>query len=294
MKRRFKPWSQCHLYRIPAKAALLIVAGLFTIWLSLSPRVLPRLYAKKLFYPNLRVASDSALTSFNDVPNRQVNFVVSDGSVLRGWYFGLPGAKKIILFHQGNSGNIPAHLELVKTFLASGCSVFIYEPRGFGKSQGRPTVKHIVEDGLAAFDVVRDSLHYTHKQIIVYGASLGASVAAIVADERDAGGLVIQSGFASLSSIAREKVPLLRLYPDWMFPRPELNNEKLLAKAHPPLLILHGEKDDLISVQHAKIVYQKASKPSKLVLLPNSGHNKMDPADVELFEKELQAFVRSI
>lgn len=291
MKRRLKPWSK---WSTPAKAALLTVAGLLIIWLSFSPRVFPRIYANKLFYPNLRVVSDSALTSFNDVPNRQVNFTVSDGSVLRGWYFAKPGATKIILFHQGNSGNIPSHLSLVQTFLESGCSVFIYEPRGFGKSQGRPTIRHIVEDGLAAFDLVRDSLHFTNKQIIVYGASLGASVAAHVAVERDAAGVIIQSGFASLPRIAREKVAVLKIYPDWMFPRPEFNNAKLLAKAHPPLLILHGEKDDLISVQHAKIVYQSASKPSKLVLLPNSGHNKMDPADIEMFARELNAFVSSL
>lgn len=271
----------------------MIVAGLFVLWLSLSPRVFPGLYAKKLFYPNLRVVSDSALILFNDVPNRQVNFTVSDGSVLRGWFFENPGARKVILFHQGNSGNIPAHLSLVSVFLKSGCSVFIYEPRGFGKSEGRPTIKHIVEDGLRAFDVVRDSLHFTPQQIVVYGVSLGASVATHVALDRGAGGLVIQSGFASLPRIGKEHVPLLKLYPDWMYPRPELNNEKLLAKAHPPLLILHGERDDLISVQHAKIVYQKASNPRKLVLLPSSGHNKMDPADVQTFEAEVASFLGS-
>lgn len=277
------------------------IVVLTLLWLCLSPRVLPGLYTHRLFHPdkdNGTVLDVSNLAKFNAVPNRPIDFTARDGSRLRGWIFSanqitnLNPSGKVFLVCPGNAGDIPKRLEFIKLLLSTGASVFTYEPRGFGKSDGRPTIAHICEDGESAYDYLTGVLGYKANQIVIYGISLGSTVATHLSTVRAASGLILQSGFASLPRIAREHVPFLKIYPNWLFPHgPSLNNVDILEKNTLPLLIMHGGQDEIIDASHSQEMFHHATGSKQFVLCPSSTHVNIDPVDSALFKTTLVSFL---
>lgn len=264
-----------------------------SVWVGLSPRFSPSLYESELFHPDQGHGSISELRSFDRVENRELFFVAKNGERLHGWMFIQPGSQKIVLLHPGNAGDIAKHLPIIEMLLDSGASVFIYEPRGFGMSGGNPSIKGICEDGESAFDYLV-SKGYREEQIVLYGESLGASVATHVSSVRPAAGIILQSGFASLERIGKEKVPVLRAYPSFLFPVPRLDNASIMEGKHQQLLILHGEKDTLIDISHSDEIFARASGPKKFVRFPDSGHSVFNGRDRGLFVESVRDFLSTL
>lgn len=275
------------------RLALAFLVLLFAVWIALSPRVSPGLYNDRLFEPQAWRGSLQELREFKRYENREIFFAARSGESLHGWLFLNPTSDKIIIFHQGNAGDIPRRLPLITLLLDSGASVFIYEPRGFGLSQGSPSVSSICEDGESAYDYVA-RLGYKPEQIVIYGESLGAAVATHVSTVKAHAGIILQSGFASLERIGKERVPALNVYPGWMFPNPRLDNAALMSRPHKPLLVLHGEKDTFIDISHSDEIYARACGPKEYVRFPNSGHSDVTASDSALFIKTVSDFLKSL
>jgi pimeloyl-ACP methyl ester carboxylesterase len=276
------------------RRSLRILLAIVAPWLYFAPRISPRLYDRKLFHPNNDRGDLNELLKVTSNSNRRIYFHAFDGQLLHGCFFHNPSSRKIILLHPGNSGDIAGRLSFIQTLLQAGASVFAYEPRGFGLSGGTPSMKSICEDGLAAFDYLTAQLGYAAHRIVLYGMSLGVSVATQVSKQRRANGMVLQSGFSSLEKIAKERMPLLRIYPTWLFPRPLLDNVRILANSHVPLLILHGDKDETIPPSHSREMYAKASNPKQFVLFQNSTHVEIHPLDLNLFVTTLRQFLSKL
>lgn len=266
---------------------------LLVTWIVLSPRVSPSLYSDRLFKPQWGKGNVEELLAYNKYENHEVYFPTVTGEQLHGWLFRNPASDRIFLFHPGNAGDIAKRLPIIEYLLDSGASVFIYEPRGFGSSPGTPTIESFTQDGLAAYDQVARS-GYKPSQIVLYGESLGASVATFVESQRTVAGIILQSGFSSLQAIGKEQVPALRCYPSFMFTSPPLDNADLMSKPHAPLLILHGEKDTLIGIHHSEEIYRRAVGPKTFVRFPNSGHADVTKTDLDLFIKTVSAFIKGL
>jgi alpha-beta hydrolase superfamily lysophospholipase len=273
---------------------LCTTVALLALWIGFSPRVAPGLYNSKLFHPDKQRGVATDLLQVISFKNYEVFFKTSDGSRLHGWMFINPTSNKVFLLHPGNAGDILGKLAFIRTLLDAGVSVFTYEPRGFGLSEGKPSVSSVCEDGVTAFDFLTETQGYKPERIILYGVSLGAAVATYVSTKRQAGGLILQSGFSSLERIAKETVPLLHIYPSWLFPQPSMNTAEILAKPHPPLLILHGEKDRLIPIAHSRRIFAMAASPKQFVVCPHSTHTSIDPSDRKMFVSTLSDFIRKL
>ncbi|MBS1991021.1 MAG: alpha/beta hydrolase [Cyanobacteria bacterium SZAS LIN-3] len=283
---------------VKARRIAVVLLAIIVAWVISSPRFLPGLYTSKLFHPDKErgdSAHIAALNAFHDVPNHQLWFSAKDGNQLRGWLFVRPGADKIYILFPGNAGDIPKRLEFFQALLASGASVFVYEPRGFGLSQGKPTIEHICQDGENAYDYVTKTLGYSSRQIVLYGVSLGTTVASHVSTVRAASGLILQSGFSSLPDIAYEKVPFLRIYPRLLFPKsPSLDNVAIVEQPHVPLLVMHGAADTIIGLKHSQKIFARAAGPKTFVVCPHSGHVSVDPRDAEKFVNSLKIFLQTL
>lgn len=277
--------------RVVVGAILLV---LIAVWLGLSPRFQPGLYEPKLFNPDQGNGSQADLRAFKEVENEEIFFPTSGGATLHGWIYLKPDSRKILLIHPGNAGDIAGRLFLTELLLTSGASVFQYEPRGFGLSSGQPSLKSFAEDGLAAYDYLASVRGYSAGSIVLYGMSLGSGVATYVSSERKAGGLIIHAGFSSLERLAKEKMPVLEIYPSWLFPNPSMDNAEILQGSHPPLLILHGEKDAVIPVAHAWELADQASEPKRFVRFPDSGHWTFDADDIQLFLVTVTGYLTSL
>src|SRR5262249_24453256 len=150
----------------------------------------------------------------------------------------------------------------------TGSSVLIYDYRGFGRSEGVPTVEGVCDDAMSAYNFLTKNEGLHSDEIVIYGESLGVGVSTYLASLRPCAGLILQSGFVSLYRIARAVMPLVAIYPEALFPDQGLNSLALLKGKHPPLLIIHGAHDGVVPFRHAEDLYAAASEPKKFLPLP--------------------------
>ncbi len=205
---------------------------------------------------------------------RKVEFLSGGVYTLHGHVCTAANSHKLVVYYGGRRSNQVKNLIRANALLQTGVSVFTFDYRGFGNTEGRATVSSLLEDGLAAYDAVI-ALGYTADQIVLYGESLGAAVAAYVSSKRTSCGLILQSGFSSLEVQIKDMIPLLRIYPGFMFPELHLSTVDSIRPGHPPLLILHGDNDAVVDKKHSEWMAKAAGSNTKLVVLPGATHKDM-------------------
>ncbi len=188
------------------------------------------------------------------------------------WFFKAPNARKVVLVCHGNAGNIADRVILALLLLKAGGSVFLVEYEGYGLSDGSPSIQGLKRDGQSAYDYLRKS--YQPTDIIVYGESIGASFAVDIAKHNPVGGLIMQSGFSSLYSVVRSKLPWFWLYPPIGFTE-ELDNVSYLHGKHVPVLIIHGDSDWSVPISESQTNFKEASIPKELVIVKGADHNDL-------------------
>lgn len=250
------------------KTAIFVAVAAVLLWLGLSPRSATWAYEHVLMP---RVPPDMRLLNANSVAPVQLLEFSCGEHTLQGMLYKHPTSDQVILFYAGRSSNLAKIVTPARELVRLGVSVFAFEYAGFGTTAGRPSTRALLEDGLAAYAAVLN-LGYKPNDIILYGESLGTAVAAYVAKQRPAAGLVLQSGFSSLERLVKEISPVFRVYPSWMFSRLRLDSAHALQAGHPPLLLLHGDQDDVIGHEHSERLAAAAGERTTLVILDGAGH----------------------
>ncbi|MBN8662170.1 MAG: alpha/beta hydrolase [Candidatus Obscuribacter phosphatis] len=249
-----------------------IIPQIAVFYALLSPAVASPLYNKILFYPSKEHAF--AVESLAGIAKENI-FIASGGEKLNAWLFDKTGAKGTVLISHGNAGNISHRIPIIEYFLSQNFSVLAYDYQGYGLSTGEPGIDKICQDGLAAYDYLSKERKIPPEKIVLFGESLGGGVSAHIAGNREAAAIVLQSTFSSLPHVARSKMLLMRAYPNFLFPKNKMDSAKILAGAHPPLLIIHGTGDGIIPCKESKLIYEKAAEPKKLLLIEGGGHNDL-------------------
>ena len=271
---------------------------LFILYIVLSPVCAMGLYNHLIFFPfkdqyDLKDAI-AKIESATDSKKIDLTIPSANNQTISAWYFKKSGAKKIILVSHGNGGNIAHRLAFVAPLLLSNCSVLLYDYAGYGLSSGEATIPVIKQDGLDAYDYVRNVLHYGPKDIIVYGESLGSGVTTYIAQNRPVAGIIIQSGFASLTMAAKDRLPWLQLYPAIAFSGIEMDNAGYLHGSHAPLLLIHGDKDVVLPIKHADKNFAEASQPKRFVRIAGAGHNDTSTLNPKQYAMPIWEFVKGL
>ena len=214
------------------------------LYAGVSPRIAQRLYKRSLFTDTETIPSDPKLIEDFAWPNKTGLVIpAEEGNKLHAWFF-YGSDDDLAIYYIGRSSCISNCLPEISHLLSAGYSVLIGEYRGFGETPGSPSVPGICLDGLSIFDYAVNTIGYQPSQITVYGESLGGGVASFVARARQPRALVLKNTFLSLPSIGREKVPFVRIYPDWMYPRNHLQNAAWIKDWTGALLVVHAVNDD--------------------------------------------------
>lgn len=221
-------------------------------------------------------------------------FKSNDGTKIHGWYITQPGARKTFLVSHGNGGDLVYRLPIVEALASSGESMFLYDYQGYGKSDGKPTPEGIVQDGVGAYDYLVNEKMVAAKDIILYGESLGCSVSTAIGQARPVNGIVLQSGFSTITDAARDKLPWFHLYPDIAFPQRFLDNVTAYKTQHPPLLLLHGIDDWILPCTYSQKIFDSAVEPKELVLVPNCSHNDVFGQSKAISTKAINVFVQKL
>lgn len=189
----------------------------------------------------------------------------SDGVRLHGWFFpadkGSPRAHQVLLLCHGNAGNIGHRLHWVKAWLELGLGVFIFDYRGYGRSEGRVDEAGTYRDAQSAFDWLR-SKGFTPENIVVLGKSLGGGIASELAMREPVGALILQSTFTSIPDIGSE---LFRWLPVRRLHSIHYDTINRLPRIKSPVLVAHGRRDDLIGFHHAEKNFKAATGPKMLL-----------------------------
>ena len=223
-------------------------------------------------------------------PFEDVHFQTADGLKLNGWFF--PADKDssrqhlVYLLCHGNAGNISHRLEHVATLLETGASVFIFDYRGYGRSEGRPSEDGTYLDGQAAHQWVRQR-GFAATNIIVLGESLGGGIASEVALREPSGGLILQSTYTSVTDLGAELFPWLPVR--WLGII-KYDTHSKLPRIKVPVLVMHSRADGLIGFHHAEKNFAAANEP-KLLWEIVGRHNDFLEAGRERYLDGLNKFL---
>lgn len=272
----------------------IIIASLFSLlglYFLISPFNSP-LY-NFLIFPStdkkVRSLPDGYLGS---LPGAQLDelYFNSDGLKLHALFLRNPKSKRVFLLSHGKGNNVYLELDHARMLYQFG-SVFMYDYRGFGKSEGTISVEGAKVDALSAYDYLKNA-GYEPENIIAFGQSFGTGISGYLSTQRQVNALIFQSGYCSLSSVGKRKMPWLIIYPDWMFGKIDIDNLAFVRAEHPPLLAFHGLRDPEIPVQESIELCKHARPLAKLVVLPEGKHLAYG-ANGE-FHQELSRFLEVI
>ena len=221
----------------------------------------------------------------------EVRFKSRDGLELYGWFLPAKGrALGTVVQLHGNAENISTHFTSLAWMPERGFNVFTFDYRGYGASEGEPTLEGVQLDIDAAMQTLLSREDIDKDHVVMYGQSLGGALAAYYIAHspyrEQLRALVIESAFAGYVDIVREK--MADHWFSWPFQwLPELTVDDrfsplpTMAKISPlPLLVLHGDRDAVVPVQDGRRLYEAALEPKQLWIVPGAGHIQTtgDPA----------------
>jgi uncharacterized protein len=213
----------------------------------------------------------------------EVEFAAADGVRLHGWFLPARAPRRgSILFLHGNAQNISTHIASVAWLPAKGFDVLLFDYRGYGRSEGSPSLPGLHLDFEAALEALLARPDVEPDRVVVFGQSLGASLAitALAASPRrqQVRALIIEGAFTSYRALAREKLGDFWL--TWPLQAPlgltiddRYRPIDVIGELAPlQLLIVHGEADRVVPPDHATALYEAARLPKTLWLVPGAGH----------------------
>jgi len=202
---------------------------------------------------------------------------------LHGWWLhAKPPVRGTILFLHGNAENISTHIASVYWLPAHGYDVFLFDYRGYGKSEGQPTLSGIQKDYSAALDYLFHRPGADTDNVFVFGQSLGAGVVLVGTDKSPyksrLRAVITEGAFTSYRAVAREMFSHFWL--TWLFQWPlsltiddDYRPIDHIAGISPtPLLLIHSKQDEVIPFHNALELYAAARQPKTLWVLKNVRH----------------------
>ena len=224
-----------------------------------------------IYHPGKTLSSPDACDLPEMVP---VQILSQDGWLITGWY--APAAKPdrvTVVFYHGNSGTIANRAAKARQMLDAGCGVLLVGYRGYGGNPGSPSEAGLIRDGRAA-------LHWLiakgmpQSRIVLYGESLGTGIATRMATEiEDLSAVILEAPFTCLPDLA----------PSYLLPglarmlmADQFDNRAIIAQVTAPILVVHGNRDDLVPVAMGRELLGRAgSAEKKALFLPEAGHNDL-------------------
>jgi fermentation-respiration switch protein FrsA (DUF1100 family) len=286
--------------------SLTIVTIVAALLMRFTPRFAEKLYSRLIFYP-IKYPSDDhgfedeigyELQELANIPIQDVSFTSREGLKLHGWFLRVPDAKFTVIVNHSNWGNVTRWLSWMRFFLQTGFSVFIYDYRGYGKSEGHPSFAGISNDAVSAYDYLIYEQGIKPTEIIAFGHSLGGGAVCELASRRKCAGVIVFGTFSSIRELAGVLMPflkfLLKVFPESLFFQPAFDNAKLLGEVTTPLLILHGDRDEMIPVSQAQKLYENSvSSAKQLVIIPDGQHSGLPSGERESYIALIRDFARN-
>lgn len=199
---------------------------------------------------------------------REVTLTTPDGVQLVAWYGAAKPNQPTLLYFHGNAGNLLSRAGRMGEYLAKGRGMLMLSYRGYGGSGGKPTEAANVADARLAYQWLLDA-GVDAKHIVLYGESLGSGVAVQVATSCPVGGVILDAPYTSIADVGARIYPYLPVR-SLLLDRYE--SLPRIANLSAPLLIVHGERDDLIPIKMGRRLFDAAPEPKQFAAIAGAGH----------------------
>lgn len=203
---------------------------------------------------------------------KEVYFKSEDGLDLLAWY--VPPARKdgkiVVIFH-GNCCTLAYRAVKAKSFFSKGYGVFLVEYRGYGGNPGTPSEEYFYKDARAAASWL-DKQGYNNVRIVAYGNSLGSGVAVQFALDTGAKFLILEAPFTSAVDVGEFLYPYI---PVQFILRDKYDNFSKIGKISPDLLVVHGDRDEVIPIALAEKLFAAANEPKQFISIAGGKHGDL-------------------
>ena len=246
-----------------------LVVGIAAAWLIACVALI--VFARTLIYPFQ--PGFSAVDPVGAPGMRAVRLGADDGVALTVWLAPPREGRPVILYFTGNAGSLPADGPLFEALAERGFGIAALNYRGAGGMPGKPSQEKLTADAVALYDAL-DRLvgqPVPPARRVIYGTSLGAALAVQLAARRPVQGLVLETPFNRLCEVAQIHYPLFPAC--LLLPYEHWASSDLIGRVDAPVLMLHGDADQIIPLAQGKALFAAAVEPKRLIVYPSGSHN---------------------
>ena len=222
---------------------------------------------------------------------RELVLTTDDGERLHGWWIdSRADALGHLLLCHGNAGNIGDRVLHAALLTAVGFDVLLFDYRGYGRSSGRPSEEGTYCDARAALACLLERPGVDPTRVFYLGESLGGAIALNLALDYPPAGLVLVSAFTGVRELGRLHYPFV---PAALIPEayPSL---RWLPELRAPLLVLHGERDEIVPVSQGRALFDSAPRSRRIHVFPGIGHNDLVPLAGEEFARVIASWASGV
>jgi fermentation-respiration switch protein FrsA (DUF1100 family) len=224
---------------------------------------------KKLIFLPSKLPQDYAY-NFEE-PFEELFLIAQDGAKLNAIHFKTQDPKGVILYFHGNAGDLSRWGEVTSYFTQFNYDVVVMDYRTYGKSTGKLTEKALFSDSQLFYDYV--SKFFPENDIILYGRSLGTSIATYIASVNHPKKLILESPFYSMEDVAKSRFPII---PVKQLLKYKFATNKFIPKVHCQIVIFHGTDDDIVPYTSGKKLSELiADDQLEFISVPNGSHNNL-------------------
>ena len=222
-----------------------------------------------------------------NAPAEQVAIPSGNGITLKSWFYNNPANRYTVLFFHGNAGELDNRIYKLNALDKLDLNILIIAWRGFSGNQGKPNEKGLYEDGKSAIDwLIKNGVQ--ERNIILYGESLGTGIATHLAQKRDFAGVILETPFTSMIDAAKTFYPYV---PVNILLKDRYENKSKIVNINSPILIMHGEIDNIVPFHMGKKLFEIANEPKTFYSTKTDNH--MMEYDDKLIN-ELDIFIKSL
>jgi fermentation-respiration switch protein FrsA (DUF1100 family) len=251
--------------RIPLLGALLILFVLYAVAVAYIYSIQRNL----LYFPSHNYVTPREAEA--DPALHELPVTTADGLALKGWYAPATTKRLTLVFFHGNGDDLQSAAPIAAIYIRAGYGVLIAEYRGYSGLPGTPTEAGLYADARAYLTALTAS-GVKEQDIVLFGRSLGTGVAAQMATEFPAGGLILLSPYRSIPEVAKSHFWFL---PVGLLMKDRFETARKIKSISVPLLIANGGQDQVIPPQHGRDVFALANEPKQFYFSAAAGHNDM-------------------
>jgi fermentation-respiration switch protein FrsA (DUF1100 family) len=280
----------------------LVQAVAFVVIAFLALAVLIRLFERSFIFFPLRYPAGVWDPALLGVDAEDVWFEAADGTRLHGWWIEAPvgadatgggagAGSPVLLWSHGNAGNLTHRAPHAAALSRQGLSVFLFDYRGYGRSEGGPSEAGLYLDTEAAYIHLTEERGIPTQRLILMGVSLGCAPTARLSTRVEHAGTILVSPFTSAKAMASRMFFGLPL---GFLASAGFPVTTWVAERSRPLLVIHGEADTVVPFKFGQDVFAAAAEPKLFVSLPGTGHNDILQAGGAMYLDAMRDFAHRV